>query len=298
MTAITRFFNKYLFQPLEALAVMTVYGIFRMLPVDWASALGGFITRHLGPRLTLTKRAEKNLKRVFPDMDDGQRKKIILGMWDHLGRAAGEFPHLDRLGIYSDHGRIDVAGKEHIRKVIAGDKAVIYFTGHVGNWEICPLVCTALGTPVARVFREANNPLVNYLYHLGRRNMPGDLIAKGAPGARQLLKAIKQGKHVGMLVDQKMNDGIAVPFMGHDAMTAPALAEMARRYDCQIIPVRSERINGTHFRITVSPPLKITKTDDRKQDILRIMTDVNAILESWIRDKPEQWLWLHNRWPD
>lgn len=100
-----------------------------------------------------------------------------------------------------------------------------------------------------------------------------------------------------MLVDQKMTDGIAVPFFGRDAMTAPALAQFALKYDAPIIPVRSERLEGARFRITFYPELKTPKTGDRHADILAIMTNVNASMESWIRERPEQWLWLHRRWP-
>ena len=101
-----------------------------------------------------------------------------------------------------------------------------------------------------------------------------------------------------MLVDQKMNDGIAVPFFGRDAMTAPALAQFALKYDCPVVPVRVELLGGAYFRMTFYPALEIVPTDDRHADILRIMTEVNAIMESWIRDRPAQWLWLHRRWPN
>jgi len=101
-----------------------------------------------------------------------------------------------------------------------------------------------------------------------------------------------------MMVDQKMNDGIPVPFFGRDVMTAPALAELALRYDCPVVPARVERLKGAYFRLLIYPPLELVKTGDRQADVAANMAQVNAILEQWIRDTPEQWLWLHNRWPD
>lgn len=100
-----------------------------------------------------------------------------------------------------------------------------------------------------------------------------------------------------MLVDQKMNDGIVVPFLGQDAMTAPALAQFALRYDCPVIPARVERLDGARFRITVLPPIPLARTGDRQTDIFNAMVQVNGLLEQWIRERPEQWLWLHRRWP-
>ena len=101
-----------------------------------------------------------------------------------------------------------------------------------------------------------------------------------------------------MLVDQKMNDGLAAPFFGHDAMSPPALAQFALKFRCPVIPVRVERLQGPNFRITCYPPLEITPSGDKQRDILDITTKVNSVLEGWIREQPAQWLWLHNRWPD
>ena len=101
-----------------------------------------------------------------------------------------------------------------------------------------------------------------------------------------------------MLADQKMNDGIPVPFFGRPAMTAPALAALALRFDCDVLPARAERLAGAHFRLTVFPPLPLPRTGDSHADAAALMAQVNAILETWIRDRPEQWFWVHQRWPD
>ena len=125
-----------------------------------------------------------------------------------------------------------------------------------------------------------------------------DFYPKGSDGARGLLRALKKGANVAMLVDQKMNDGISVPFLGQNAMTAPALAELALRYKCPIVPARVERLQGAHFRLTFLPHLQIQNSGNKEADILEIMTEVNVLLGDWINEKPEQWLWVHNRWPD
>ena len=106
------------------------------------------------------------------------------------------------------------------------------------------------------------------------------------------------GGHLGILPDQKMNDGIAVPFFGRDAMTAPALARLALRFDCPVVPLRAERTGGARFHIRFYPPLEIPNSGDRQADVLALMTEVNRIIEGWIIERPEQWLWLHRRWPD
>jgi KDO2-lipid IV(A) lauroyltransferase len=123
-------------------------------------------------------------------------------------------------------------------------------------------------------------------------------IPKGAVASRQAFATLRRGAHLGLLADQKLNDGIAVPFFGRDAMTAPALALLAMRFDCDVLPARVERLGGARFRLTVHPALPIPKTGDRDADVLTLMTEVNRTLESWIRERPDQWFWLHRRWPD
>jgi KDO2-lipid IV(A) lauroyltransferase len=117
------------------------------------------------------------------------------------------------------------------------------------------------------------------------------MVPKGPAGARQALSLLSKGKRLGMLIDQKMNDGIAVPFFGRDAMTAPALARFAQRYECPAVPVRLERLGGARFRVSFLPPLDITGSDTE------VMARANRIIEAWIRERPEQWLWIHRRWP-
>jgi KDO2-lipid IV(A) lauroyltransferase len=121
---------------------------------------------------------------------------------------------------------------------------------------------------------------------------------KGKEGARELLSYLRRGGHGAMLVDQKMNDGIAVPFFGRDAMTAPAIAQFGLRLGAVLVPVRTERLRGANFRITVLPPLDLPSGAERASAELKIMREINHLMEDWVRARPEQWLWLHRRWPD
>ncbi len=101
-----------------------------------------------------------------------------------------------------------------------------------------------------------------------------------------------------MLVDQKLNEGILVPFFGRPAMTATALALLALRFDCDVLPARVERPPGARFRLTVFPPLALPRSGDDGADVAALTTTVTAVIESWIRERPEEWLWIHRRWPD
>ncbi len=289
--------KRYVSHPLQGLASHIFFALVQLLPIRWASNMGGWLGRTIGPGLGISKRARRNLAIAFPDLPASQIERLVFDMWDNLGRTVMEYPLLGRIRVEGNNPHVEITGAENIELIRDDDKPGIFFSGHIANWEIPAICISTRGISSHLVYRAPNNPYVEKLFQ--RRHLKkGTLIPKGARGARMALKALSQGGHLGMLIDQKMNDGIAVPLFGHDAMTAPALAQFALKFDCPVIPIRVERLQGVNFRVTCFPPLKIEPGDDRQADILAITSEVNTILEGWIRDQPAQWLWLHNRWPD
>jgi len=291
-------FRNFVLHPSQASIAWVINSFFSFLPLDWASALGGLIGRVIGPKLKVTENARRELTVVFPLLGSEEIEKIITGMWDNLGRTVGEHPHLNKFNPYQKNSRVEVVGGEILDQARDDGKPGIAFSGHLANWELVPLVSTKKGLPLHLVYRRANNRFFNRLVQKGRARTGGQYFPKGPDGAKDILRALKDGQHLAMLVDQKMNDGIEVPFMGRGAMTAPAIAQLALRFDCPIFPVQVERLKGANFRVTIHPHLAPTSTGDKKADVLHLMTDVNHYLNNWIRQHPEQWLWIHNRWPN
>ncbi len=278
-------------QVLVAGIVYPAYYFFRLLPFDTASALGGFLGRTFGPRSRLSNRARKNLELAMSELSVEEREKIVRGMWDNLGRTLGEFPQMPSLTGKKFARHVEMIGWEHMEEAIHAGRGYIFCSGHFANWEVGPHSTAELGQPVLIIYRPANNRLIDKLIRKSRKGKHQGLIPKGREGARSVLKQLEERRPVGMLVDQKMNEGIPVPFFGREAMTAPALAEFARRFGVPIIPARVERLHGAHFRVTVYPRLAT-----EGKDALTVMTEVNALFEQWIRERPEQWFWLHRRW--
>jgi KDO2-lipid IV(A) lauroyltransferase len=281
----------------EAFVAATGFGLFGLLPIDWASALGGVPARYIGPRLAVSRRARRNLKHAFPALSAADIEGIVAGMWDNLGRVAAEYPHLRKIRVFEPGGRVETHGVEHMDRAVAAGRRVIIFSGHLANWEICMLAAVQYGAPVAQIYRAANNPAVDRMIRRFRGS-GGELIPKGPVAARRAIAVLRRGAHLTLLADQKMNDGIPVPFFGRAAMTSSALAALALRFDCDVLPARVERLGGAHFRLTVFPSLPLPKSGDRHADIAALMAEVNRTLEGWIRDRPEEWFWLHRRWPD
>lgn len=274
----------------EYMALHMLFTGFRLLPLDIASFIGGLMARAIGPMLSAHQTAKKNLRMIYPDIPREDLQKILVRMWDNLGRVAAELPHLPGKKLFD---RITIIGAENIPL----DKPCIFFSGHLGNWELTYPIAFIHKVPVTLIYREANNPLVDDMITAIRATRSHDLLPKGPKSSFKIIRALKKNESLAMLIDQKMNDGIEVPFFGRPAMTAPALAEFAIRYNLPLIPARVVRTHGAHFEARVYPALPITTTGNHDKDILTIMTDVNKTLESWIREYPQQWFWVHKRWP-
>ncbi len=278
---------------------ISIYGVFAILPMEKASALGSWIARTVGPRLRVNKLARRNIERALPDESPRDVDDILHEMWDNLGRVIGEFPHIGRLDIYNDP-RVEVVGGEYIDALRDDGKPGLFITPHIGNWELSGYAIMQRGflKDIAVVYRAPNDAAAEWLLQVSRKNLHAELIPKGSAGARRIVEVLRGGGHVCILPDQKMNNGIAVPFFGRPAMTAPAAAQLALKFGCAIVPGRVVRLDGARFRMIVDPPIPPPNSGDRHADVLALTTKINQVMETYIREHPGQWLWVHKRWPD
>jgi KDO2-lipid IV(A) lauroyltransferase len=266
-----------------------------------ASNLAGGVAARIGPFLPVSRVADANLSAAMPDLDADARRRIVRGVWEQLGRTAGEFPHIGRLPHDSPSGPgWEVQGEDILRDLKARGGPAIFFSGHIGNWEILPRASAFYGLPCASFYRAAQNPLVDSLITRRRQEATGqtlEMFPKGSKGARQAVSHLARGGYLAMLVDQKLNDGIESRFFGMPAMTAPAAASFALHFRCPVIPALAQRIGPARLRLVIEPPLKLPDTGHRSQDVQILTQQINDSLERWISARPESWLWLHRRWP-
>jgi len=291
---VLRFLNRKIVDPVSAAIAWLLFQGVKRLPIVWASNFGGALARALGPRLPVHRVARDNLRAAFPEKSAAEIETVLTGMWDNLGRTFGEFPHLHEL---FESDRLEVIGLDNAIALREDGLPGLLWSGHIGNWELISAGPGLAGLVMHRIYRRPNNPWMEWLFGQRGAVVEGELLPKGSRGARRALALLKKGEHLGMLVDQKMNDGIPVPFFGRIAMTAPALVTFALRFDCPVVACRAVRLPGVRFRLEISPPARFAATGDRHADELAGMTEINRILEGWIREHPEQWLWVHRRWP-
>lgn len=291
---------RTLFSVMQSLTLRAAIGALQCLTPEQSSNLGGWLARNLGPKLPVSRVADGNLRQAFADFSEADRKRIIRAVWDNLGRNVTELPHLAALHRSSAGAGWEIEGESHIDAVRAAGGRALFFSGHLGNWEMILPIAVSLGLPVSGFYRAASNARTDSVIQGLREKALGPgvtLFAKGPQGARAALTHLRGGGSLGMLVDQKMNDGIAVPFFGRIAMTAPALARFALRFGLPILPVHVVRLGPARFRLVCEPPLAIAFTGDAAADTYAISLAMNQTLEGWIREDPSGWLWLHRRWP-
>jgi len=286
---------------LEAWLARAMLALLRRLGPVAASNLGGAVARNVGPWLPVSRVADANLRAAFPEIDSTARRDIIRGVWDNLGRTTAELPHVASLRRTISGPGWEIDGAEIARRMASHPGPVVMVSAHFGNWEILPAVGAAFGMRMSLFYRAARNPLVDRMIVEMRNRAAGGAMPqfpKGAAGARAAFGFLRGGGMLGLLVDQKMNDGIAAPFFGRIAMTASAAASYALRFDCPVLPVHVERLGPARLRVVCDEPIVVRPTGDRQADILALTTQMNAYVERWVRARPEQWLWLHRRWPE
>ena len=283
---------------LEYIIFFLVTRLLKLLPMDKSANLCSFLARKIGPLIGVTKIARRNLENIYENSIDIDQ--TIDDLWDNFGRYIGEFPFINKLSEEELTKRVKFTGLENIEELRQNNQPFMLFLGHQSNWDIVIRKINNIYPKFGIVYRKANNPLVDREI-LSERNNDSDIImiAKGPTGARGLVRAIKSKMSIAMLVDQKMNDGIEVPFFGKPAMTAPAIAKLALQYNYPIVPCQLIRHGrSSNFEIKIHKPLKIKKTGDTEKDCYNIMKTINLILEKWIRQRPGQWFWFHNRWKE
>jgi len=289
----------------SAVGVVTIslLKLLRLTNPDTMGNIAGRFMRTVGPLLPENRIGRANLTAAFPEKSATEIDTILGGVWDNLGRIAAEFAHLDRLSDFDPWHpersvRIEArqADLDRFFKVLEQPKPAIVFGAHFGNWELPAVCAAACKLDTAVLYRRPNNPAIDKWLHETRAAAMGMLIPTGLDAPMKLAEALERGTHVGMLVDQYYSRGVDVTFFGQRTKANPLLARLARHFDCPIHGLRVIRLPGHRFRVELTPQVQPARDSDGKVDIVGTTQAITSVIEGWIREYPEQWLWLHRRW--
>ncbi len=280
--------------------VRGLFALARRLGPDRSSEVSGAMLRRLGPLTPQHRIALRNLRAAFPEKGEEEIRAILAGAWDNLGRTVAEYAHLGDLFDFDPEadtpGRIEVEGIEHFVALREDGRPGIVFSAHLANWEL-PAICAArFGLDATAVYRPPNDPAAARMVHEVRSQTMGGLAAARQGAAFVMNGVLERGGHLGMLVDQHFTRGVPVAFFGRPAMANPILGKLARRFDCPVHGVRVIRLPGGRFRLELTPPLDLPRDAGGEIEVQGAMQAMTSVVEGWVREHPDQWLWMHRRW--
>jgi KDO2-lipid IV(A) lauroyltransferase len=264
--------------------------------------LFGRIARSIGPLMREQKIGRANLTAAFPEKSPAEIEAILAGVWDNLGRVGAEFAHLDHIWEHDparpEASRIEIEQRSYdlFTQLRLDGKPALIFASHLANWELPALAAVAHGLDTAILYRRPNIASADRIIQDMRAVKMGTLIPAGRDAPLKLAEALKNGQHVGMLVDQYLTNGVEVTFFGRKTRANPMLARLLRQIECPIHGVRIIRLPGHRFRAELSEEVKPVRDAAGQIDIQGTMQAVTSVIEGWIREYPDQWLWLHRRW--
>ena len=282
---------------LQAVRARLLFWLFGMLSLDKASEFGGWLARSFGPYTRAHRTAAFNLRKSLKYKYGRELRILLTGMWDNIGRTLGEYPHLDRL--MGDAARVEVVDPANALVKLRDDGMGAVLVGmHSGNWALSTVPGFRVGLKQYYFFPTPDNPFIGRRIARMRDGMgQGGFLPEDAEATELAAALLKERAHIGMLVDQKQDDGIFMPFFGREAMVTTAPASLALQYDLPILASRVVRLKRAKFRIYVEP-VEAVRTGDREADIVATTKLINSVVENWVRQNPAQWLWVAKRWPE
>jgi len=293
--------SKFLDAVVGGLAVGALGAIKRLDRKFSADFAGGFM-RRVGPFLPEHRIGRNNLRAAYPQKSDAEIEQILAGVWDNLGRVAAEFAHLDEFYAAYTQSAPQIIGlspetSERAARIRKNGKAVIGFAAHLANWEVSALAVKALGFDSAVLYRRPNISVVSDVIVKLRAPLMGQLIPTGLDAPVKMARLLETGTNVGMLVDQHFSKGVDVIFFGRWCKANPLIAMIARQTECPIHGLRAVRLpDGNSFWGEITDEIPPARDADGRIDVKGTMQAITSVIEGWVREHPEQWLWLHRRW--
>jgi len=263
----------------------------------------GALMRRVGPLFKEHRIGREQLRAAFPEKSAAEIERILGGVWDNLGRIAIEFAHLDEFCVEGfgqptpDVITYPPESKRRYDRIMRSGKATIGFAAHLANWELPGVGAKLIGVKSAVLYRRPNIDAISDIIVKLREPLMGELIPTALDAPVKLGRLLQAGVHVGMLADQHYTRGVEVTLFGRPCRANPLVAMLARQTELPIYGMRVVRNpDGNSFWGEISEPIEPVRDADGRIDIKGTMQAITSVIEGWIRQYPEQWLWLHRRW--
>ena len=281
---------KYL---LQFIIVIIFFIFFKIIGAKRSSDLSGKIFEIIGPFFRSKKIINSNIKKALPDINFKNLKKIKRLMWNNYGRTFAEYMFIKEFRNGKISKNIEIDGQQILEKIKKENSQVIFISGHFSNFELMAMHLEKSGINLCAIYRPLNNIFLNgIMERIRKKYICKKQIKKGIVSLRQLIALKKNNFSTAIMIDQRVSEGILSNFFNHEALTTTIPAQLVKKFNIPIVPVYIERIENINFKICISKPIYFD--EDTTTD--KITDELNRILEKMILNKPENWIWSHNRW--
>ena len=278
---------KYFFQ---SIFIYIFFIIAKLIGLTLSRIMFSLLFRNLGPLIKSEKIINKNFEKFSKNITENQKKLIISNMWSNYGKTFIEYIFLKKFK--SNNSHINIEGEDILNKIFENNKPVIFISGHFANFELMSMEITKRNIKLATIYRPLNNFFLNPLMEfLRKKYICKYQIKKGLGGVKESIKYINKGYSVALMIDQRVSEGEKIKFFEHEALTTTLPAQLAIKFNLNIVPIFIERNKNNIFNIKVHDPVETINYNKKN-----LSEELNKILERMIEKNPNQWIWTHDRW--
>ena len=281
---------KYFFQ---FLLIIIFFLFFKILRFRISSTVSGKIFEIIGPLFRSKNLIHSNIKKAIPNSNYEELNKITKLMWNNYGRIFAEYMFIKEFRLGKLKSKIKIEGQEILDDIKKHNKQVVFISGHFSNFELMAMHLENSGIKLSAIYRPLNNIFLNKIMErIRKKYICKNQIKKGIGGIKKLINLKKNNYSTALMIDQRVSEGIKSNFFNNEALTTTIPAQLVKKFKIPVVPIFIERINNLNFKITINKPI----TFSNETSIKNITDELNQILEEMIINKPEQWIWSHNRW--
>ncbi len=280
---------------LQAIIVYLLFVIIKMLGLNLSRKLFAKFFQKIGHLVKSEKIINENLEKFLGTHSNDKKESIKRTMWSNYGQTFVEYLFLNKFQKNNSH--INIAGEKILEKIIIKNKPVIFVSGHFANFELMSMELTKRKTRLATIYRPLNNYFLNpFMEYVRKTYVCNNQIKKGIAGVKDSINFIKKNYSIALMIDQRVSEGKRLPFFDQMALTTTLPAQLAVKFNLDIVPIYIKRNKNNSFEMEIFEPLDLKKEDDLETKKINITIKLNKILEEMISRDPGQWIWTHNRW--
>ena len=266
--------------------------LFKLLGYKISSNLGFLIGKLFGPIFRSKKLIVQNLRKSNISIKQNYMR-VASNVLGNYGRIFSEYPFLKSFRNGKLDNFIEINGKNYLETIKKEKKNVVFISGHFNNFELMAMQIEKMGIELSAIYRPLNNIFLNKIMEKIRtKYICKNQIKKGRAGTRQIVKDLKKGNSVALMIDQRVREGSKVKFFGNLASTTTIPAQLIKKYKCELVPIYIERRDRYYFKMYISKPIKVNSMKSTED----ITLFLNTVLEKMILKNIDQWIWTHDRW--